>query len=126
MKHQEGVHCMKITSGVFAVLLLVTTVAVSQQHASYAEPFPQSANPALANGSALESSSALSGDVPSSMATNQSGTYSERPDNFALGSPFHHWDAARPARCHRMNSTPTSGRHFQAPLTHQAIGDRRS
>ena len=79
---------MKITSGVFAVLLLVTTVAVSQQHASYAEPFPQSANPALANGSALESSSALSGDVPSSMATNQSGTYSERPDNFALGSPF--------------------------------------
>ena len=41
---------MKITSGVFAVLLLVAAVAVGQQHASYAEPFPQSANPALANG----------------------------------------------------------------------------
>jgi hypothetical protein len=79
---------MRITSGVFAVLLLVTTVAVSQQHASYAEPFPQSANPALANGSAEESSPALSGDLPSSMAANQSSTYSKRPDNFALGSPF--------------------------------------
>jgi hypothetical protein len=77
---------MKITSGVFAVLLFVTTVAVSQQHASYAEPFPQSANPALANGSAVESSSALSGDVPTSMATNQ-GVFAG--SNMAdLGSPF--------------------------------------
>jgi hypothetical protein len=80
---------MKITSGVFAVLLLAAAVAVGQQHASYAEPFPQSANPALANGSAAEESSpALNGDVPSAMATNQSGTYTGRSNNFALGSPF--------------------------------------
>jgi hypothetical protein len=77
---------MKFTSGVFAVLLLVTTVAVSQQHASYAEPFPQSANPALANGSAEESSPALNGDVPSAMATNQGVLAGiNRAD---LGSPF--------------------------------------
>ena len=79
---------MKITSGVFAVLLLVTTVAVGQQHASYAEPFPQSANPVLANGSAEESSPAVNADVPSSMASNQSGTYAGRSDDVALGSPF--------------------------------------
>ena len=77
---------MKITSGVFAVLLLVTTVAVSQQHASYAEPFPQSANPALANGTADESSPSVNAELPSSMATNQSVfAGSNRAD---LGSPF--------------------------------------
>jgi hypothetical protein len=38
---------MKTTIGVFAVLMLVTTFAIGQQ---YQEPFPQSANPALANG----------------------------------------------------------------------------
>ena len=77
---------MKITSGVFAVLLLVTTVAVSQQHASYAEPFPQSANPALANGTADASSPSVNAELPASMATNQSVfAGSNRAD---LGSPF--------------------------------------
>ena len=75
---------MKFTCTVFAALLLVTTVAVGQQHASYAEPFPQSANPALANGTAEESSSASSVDLPSSMAS-RSGTYGHDAD---LGSPF--------------------------------------
>ncbi len=78
---------MKIASGVFAVLLLVTAVAVGQQHQSYAEPFPQSANPALANGTADESSPTVSADVPPSMATHQSGTYAGR-DKADLGSPF--------------------------------------
>jgi hypothetical protein len=85
---------MKTTIGWFAVLLLATTVAVGQQHASYAEPFPQSANPALANGTAELS---LSGDagVPSSMAASQSSTaevmslpFSDQRDKAGLGSPF--------------------------------------
>jgi hypothetical protein len=75
---------MKITSTVFAALLLVTTAAVGQQHASYAEPFPQSANPALANGAAEQSSSASSVDLPASMAS-RSATYTHDAD---LGSPF--------------------------------------
>lgn len=86
---------MKITSGVFAVLLLATTVAVGQQHAPYAEPFPQSANPALTNGTAEQWSLSGNGDVASSMAANQSsmseGTltaFSDRRDHANLGSPF--------------------------------------
>jgi hypothetical protein len=84
--NQEGVHCMKITGGVLAALLLVTTVAVGQ-YAPFTEPFPQSANPALANGAPEESSTAVTTDMPSSMAS-QSGTYAERSGKFDLGSPF--------------------------------------
>jgi hypothetical protein len=78
---------MKITTGVLAALLLLASVAVSQQHASYAEPFPQSANPALANGAAEEPSSAVSAEMPISMAS-QSGIYAARRGTFDLGSPF--------------------------------------
>lgn len=74
---------MKITSGVLAVLLLAATVAVGEQRASYAEPFPQSANPALANGAVEESSTAVIADMPSAMATNQ-----DWRGNADLGSPF--------------------------------------
>jgi hypothetical protein len=74
---------MKISSAVFAVLLLAATVAVGEQHASYAEPFPQSANPALANGAAEEASTAVTADMPSSMSTNQ-----DWRGNADLGSPF--------------------------------------
>jgi hypothetical protein len=84
---------MKITSGVLAALLLVTTVAVGQ-YRPFTEPFPQSANPALANGAAEESSTAVSADMPSSMAS-QSGTYAERSGKFDLSSPFP--QAANPA-----------------------------
>ena len=80
---------MKITSGVFAVLLLATTVAMGQQHASYAEPFPQSANPALTN-SAAESTA-----MPLSMATSQGGAYTDQRSDVDLGSPFP--QAANPA-----------------------------
>jgi len=77
---------MKTTIGAFAVLLLVSALAFGQQHSSYAEPFPQSANPALANGTADESSPSVNADLPSSMATNQSVfAGSTRAD---LGSPF--------------------------------------
>jgi hypothetical protein len=86
---------MKITSGVFAVLLLVTAMAVGQQHASYAEPFPQSANPALANGTAEELSLSGIAEAPSSMAAIQSSTsevmltsFSDQRDKAGLGSPF--------------------------------------
>ncbi|HYU45991.1 MAG TPA: hypothetical protein VEK84_07415 [Terriglobales bacterium] len=78
---------MKVTTGVFAVLLLAASVAVGQQHASYAEPFPQSANPALANGTVEESSAVIS-DMPSSMAISQNGTYVIQRDRVDLGSPF--------------------------------------
>ncbi len=76
---------MKTTIGVFAVLLLVTTFAIGQQ---YQEPFPQSANPALANGTVRGSSASVNADLPSSMAVNQSSMAADRPDNPALGSPF--------------------------------------
>ncbi|MGC2209199.1 MAG: hypothetical protein WA532_03715 [Candidatus Korobacteraceae bacterium] len=77
---------MKTTIGAFAVLLLGSALAIGQQHSSYAEPFPQSANPALANGMADESSPSVNADLPSSMATNQSVfAGSNRAD---LGSPF--------------------------------------
>jgi len=78
---------MKSSSGVFAVLLLAATVAVGQQHASYAEPFPQSANPALADSTA-EDRLPVSSAMPSSMAASQSGTYTGPRDKVALGSPF--------------------------------------
>jgi hypothetical protein len=97
----EGVHQMKITSGVFAVLLLAASVAVGQQHASYAEPFPQSANPALANGT-VEESSAVVSDIPSSMASGQNGTYAILRDGVDLGSPFP--QASNPAL---LNGTAT-------------------
>jgi hypothetical protein len=74
---------MKITGGVLAALLFMGTIALGQQHASYAEPFPQSANPALANGAAEESSTAVTADMPSSMAVNQ-----DWRDKADLGSPF--------------------------------------
>ena len=76
---------MKTTIGVFAVLLLVTTFAIGQQ---YQEPFPQSANPALANGTVRGSSASVNADLPSSMAVNQSSMAADRPDNPALGLPF--------------------------------------
>ena len=86
---------MKITVGAFTVLLLVATMAVGQQHASYAEQFPQSANPALANGTADELSLSGNAEVPSSMAAIQSSTsevmftsFSDRRDKADLGSPF--------------------------------------
>ena len=82
---------MKITSGVFAVLLLATTVAMGQQHASYAEPFPQSANPALTNSTA----EAVSTAMPVSMAMSQGGGYADRRSDVDLGSPFP--QAANPA-----------------------------
>jgi hypothetical protein len=77
---------MKITGGVLAALLFVSTMALGQQHASYAEPFPQSANPALAYGAADESSPSGNAESPSSMSANQSVfAGSNRAD---LGSPF--------------------------------------
>lgn len=77
---------MKTTIGAFAVLLLVSALAIGQQHSSYAEPFPQSANPALANGMAEGSSPSVNADLPLSMATDQSVfAGSNRAD---LGSPF--------------------------------------
>ncbi len=86
---------MKITVGALTVLLLVATLAVGQQHASYAEPFPQSANPALENGTAEEMSLSENAGLPSSMAAIQSSTsevmltsFSDQPDKADLGSPF--------------------------------------
>jgi len=73
--------------GVLAVLLLVSTVALGQQ---YQTPFPQAANPALANGTAEQSSPSLVRELPSSMAANQSSTDEEagRRANANSGSPF--------------------------------------
>jgi hypothetical protein len=85
---------MKISSAGFAVLLLAATVALGQQHGSYAEPFPQSATPALTNSTA-EESSPVSAVMPPSMATSQSGTYTDQRGNVDPGSPFP--QAANPA-----------------------------
>jgi hypothetical protein len=86
MKNKNGVPIMKSAVGALAVLLLVSALAIGQQHSSYAEPFPQSANPALANGTADESSPSVNAGLPSSMAINQSVfAGSNRAD---LGSPF--------------------------------------
>ena len=84
---------MKIRSGVFTVLLLATTVAMGQQHASYAEPFPQSANPALTNSTAEVSAENTA--MPVSMAMSQGGAYTDRRSGVDLGSPFP--QAANPA-----------------------------
>ena len=85
---------MKTTIGVLSVLLLVSALAIGQQHASYAEPFPQSANPALANGAADEASPSVNADLPSSMAVNQSVFAGSNSAD--LGSPFP--QAANPSR----------------------------
>ncbi len=76
---------MKTTIGAVAVLLLTTTLAIGQQ---YQEAFPQSANPALANGTAGESSASVNAGLPPSMSVSQSSINADRPDNPALGSPF--------------------------------------
>jgi hypothetical protein len=76
---------MKTTIGVLAVLSLVTTLAIGQQ---YQETFPQSANPALANGTAWEPSASVNADLPASMAANLSSMNADRSDKADLGSPF--------------------------------------
>jgi hypothetical protein len=84
---------MKSSVGVLAVLLFVTTLAMGQQYQPL--PFPQAANPALANGAAEESAPAVGVDLPSFLATNQSGAYADRRGKAELGSPFP--QAANPA-----------------------------
>jgi hypothetical protein len=78
---------MKLTFGVIAGLLFVSTVAVGQYGGG--SPFPQAANPALRNGEF-----ALPVISPSSMAAHQSGTNDESTPSLAwhqkveTGSPF--------------------------------------
>jgi hypothetical protein len=77
---------IKSVVGVLAVLLLVSTVALSQE---YQTPFPQAANPALTNGTAEQSSSSSVSELPSSMAANQSSTSEKVSASVAIsGSPF--------------------------------------
>jgi hypothetical protein len=78
---------MKLTFGLLATLLFVSTVAVGQYGGG--SPFPQAANPALRNGQLV-----LPLISPSSMAGNQSGTNVESTPSLAwhqrvdTGSPF--------------------------------------
>ena len=80
---------MKSMVGLLAVLLLVSTVALGQE---YQTPFPQTANPALRNGMAEQSSPSLVRELPSSIAANQSNTSDATSPSFAdrydSGSPF--------------------------------------
>jgi hypothetical protein len=76
---------MKYLLGVFALLLLVSTLAFGQSYQPL--PFPQEANTALQGGPSDES---VNADIPSSMAANQGEeifTY-EHHDQADLGSPF--------------------------------------
>ncbi len=80
---------MKSTFGVLAALLLIATMAVGQQSQL---PFPQGANPALAN---EESAPAVvdQSNLPPSMAVSQNGTNLESSSirqrhDFDNGSPF--------------------------------------
>jgi hypothetical protein len=84
---------MKSVIGMLAVLLLATTVAFGEQNQPL--PFPQAANPALANGGASQASPAIVGEVPSSMAANQSNSYADWSGPATNGSPFP--SAANPA-----------------------------
>ncbi|SRR6266542_3766934 len=73
---------MKLTFGLLATLLLMSTIAVGQYGGG--SPFPQAANPALRNGEL-----ALPLISPSSIAANQTGTndlaWHQKVDT---GSPF--------------------------------------
>ncbi len=71
---------MKLTLGVLAGLLFVSTVAVGQYGGG--SPFPQAANPALRNGEA-----ALPLISPSSMAANSPSVLAWHP-RVETGSPF--------------------------------------
>jgi hypothetical protein len=82
-KKEEESMQTKTLAGVFAMLLLVTAVALGQGYQPL--PFPQEANTALANGSADQSPSATA-DTPSSMAANQ--TSSDWSSPAESGSPF--------------------------------------
>lgn len=85
-KKEEESMQTKTIAGLFAVLLLVTAVALGQGYQPL--PFPQAANPALANGSGDESSpSSATSDTPSSMAANQA-TDSDWSSPAESGSPF--------------------------------------
>ena len=81
---------MKITGGVLAALLFMSTMALGEQHASYAEPFPQSANPAAysTDEERMPSGNAV---LPAAMAANEDGmitAFSEPRDTIQLGFQF--------------------------------------
>jgi hypothetical protein len=82
---------MKLTVRVLAVLLLVTTVAISQESQS---PFPKAANPSLAttaDTSPVAMDQRQRVDLPPSMAANQSITTAEVSvgfDQIDSPSPF--------------------------------------
>ena|ERR1700687_721798 len=71
---------MKYLLGVFALLLLVSTLAFGQSYQPL--PFPQEANTALQGGSYDQD---VDINAPSSMASNQAYDHRDQVD---LGSPF--------------------------------------
>ena len=77
---------MKQSVGVFAALLLVTTVALGQQYQTL--PFPQAANPVIANGTAEKTSPSVKVNVPFSMAVKTTKEIAPSRNQFDSGSPF--------------------------------------
>jgi hypothetical protein len=91
---------MNRTIGVFAALLFVTTVALGQQYQPL--PFPQAANPALANRTIEKTSPSLNVNVPSSMAphtpTEAIATSRDQPNE--TNAPLRHqFDSRSPFPC---------------------------
>jgi hypothetical protein len=111
---------MKLTFGVLATLLLVSTIAVGQYGGG--SPFPQAANPALKDGELV-----LPVISPSSMAANQSGTsdlaWQQKVDT---GLPFP--QAANPSLGSRTSgqTSPSGNVDTGSPFPQAANPSRRS